>query len=143
MAHNRRRAVWWSTVAVGCTACALSARVVLPAQAVSLDIQRAVERSAGRDLETSHVDQGVTAAMPKGGQPMVAVSVPATAVVQVDSDGRVVAAMTNTGGPPRSGDDVWLMYPDGSMQPTSIARFADHAWIGDFTDTGVYVAQTA
>lgn len=81
--------------------------------------------------------------MPSDAQPVVAVAVPATAVIQVDHDGRVVAAMTNTGMPPRFDDDLWLMYPDGSMQPASVEQFADQVWIGDFTDAGVYVAQTA
>ena len=142
MAHITRRAIRWSIVAIGCTVFAMSARVVLPAQAVSLNVPRAVESRVRRDLESGHFDQVPINAIPVGAQPVVAVSVPATAVVRVDDDGRVITAMTNTGQPPRPDDDLWLMHPDGSIESAPVEQFADHVWIGDFTDAGVYVAQT-
>jgi hypothetical protein len=147
MAQITGRAIRWSTVAAVCTLFVVSIRFALPAQAVLTSDRRDVASPIGREWHPVEIDHIPVAAVPlptesTGAQPVVAVSVPATAVIQVDDDGRVVAAMTNTGHPPRPDDDLWLMNPDGTMQPASAERFTEQVWIGDFAEPGVYVVQT-
>lgn len=70
------------------------------------------------------------------------VQVPATALIKVESGDRVVAAMTNTGCAPRTGDDVYIVRPDGTIERAPTSQMADRRWLGDFTVPGVYVSQT-
>lgn len=63
----------------------------------------------------------------------ISVSVPRTAIVDVDHRGRVVAAATNTGCRPRAGDDVYVRRPDSTITPAPPGAFAGVAWRGDFT----------
>jgi hypothetical protein len=75
----------------------------------------------------------------------IAVSVPAIALVKVDRLGRVLAAMTNTGRAPRTGDELWLVLPDGSIEaasPVEASGLANYRWVGDFGSPGVFIAQS-
>ncbi len=79
---------------------------------------------------------------PGGVSQPISVTVPRTAIVRVDDRGQVLAAMTNTGCPPGASDDVWHQHPDGSLVRAP-AGAADRAWVGDFSERGVFVAQPA
>ncbi|CAB4588813.1 unannotated protein [freshwater metagenome] len=72
----------------------------------------------------------------------VTVTVPRTAIVHLGADGRVVAVMTNTGCPPRPGDDIWVRRAgSNSLEPASWATFRSQRWTGDFSRPGVVVTQ--
>lgn len=72
---------------------------------------------------------------------VVSVAVPRVAMIEFATDGRVVAAATNTGCAPRPGDEVYLVQADGSLARTSVLPRVD--WVGDFTAIGVFQPQTA
>lgn len=70
----------------------------------------------------------------------VAVSVPRTALLEIDAVGEVVAAATNTGCAPRPGDDVYVRTASGDLvagDPALLTR----TWVGDFREAGVYQPQ--
>ncbi len=71
----------------------------------------------------------------------IVVGVPRTAMIRLDSSGRVVAAWTNTGCAPRPTDEVWLMGPDGSITAAGSTEIVDRSWRGDFSRPGVFVLQ--
>ena len=71
----------------------------------------------------------------------VTITVPPTALLTVDLDGRIVEATTNTGCAPRATDDLYLVLPDGSVTEAT-DPLPERAWVGDFTAAGVAVAQT-
>ena len=73
-------------------------------------------------------------------QQHVAVSVPRTALLELDAAGAVVAAATNTGCAPRQGDDVYVRTASGDLVAGEQALLA-RAWVGDFRDAGVYQPQ--
>lgn len=92
-----------------------------------------VERSvcAGARAGPVHEPTG-----PDGVGQTITVTVPATATLHLDNRGRVVAAWTNTGCAPRPGDDLFLVHPDGTIEP-SPAPLPTRTWIGDFREAGV------
>lgn len=130
-----------ATLVAGCTGLLLSARLVMPVHAARQVSHHQVSNSRGCDLAAADTDRVMPASAVGGRRRGVTVAVPAIGVIRVDDRGRVLAAMTNTGCPPRPGEEMWLMYPDGSMQPAPAERFAGHRWIGDFSEQGEYVAQ--
>jgi len=69
------------------------------------------------------------------------VRVPRTALLRVDRHRRVIAAATNTGCAPRLGDDVYFVSPTGDLAPAPPSAILGHRWRGDFTVSGVFVAQ--
>ena len=69
------------------------------------------------------------------------VVVPPTVILRVDTDGRVVAATTNTGCAPRLNDAWYVIGPDGTAAPAAADAFPQQLWVGDFTQTGVTQAQ--
>jgi hypothetical protein len=72
----------------------------------------------------------------------ITVTVPRTAIVSLDADGSVVAAMTNTGCPPREGDEFWVRHAGAAeLEPASWWTFRTHRWQGDFSRPGLVVAQ--
>jgi hypothetical protein len=72
----------------------------------------------------------------------VSVQVPAIAMVKVDSHGTVVAAATNTGCAPRTGDLVYLYRANGIVERSTTFVLARHRWIGDFRTPGVFQPQS-
>ena len=74
-------------------------------------------------------------------QQTIRVTVPATALLRIDRDGRVVAALTNTGCAPRHSDDIYVVRPDGTVALASSTQITARTWTGDFTSPGVYVDQ--
>jgi hypothetical protein len=116
--------------------------MVLPAEAISTIDHQATTTTVGGPAGSVHIDRATIIGSSNSSQAAVSVVVPAIAVIRVDDDGQVLAAMTNTGRPPQPNDQHWLMFLDGTMQPATAERFSDHVWIGDFADPGVYVAQT-
>jgi hypothetical protein len=75
-------------------------------------------------------------------RPQIVVSVPSTVFLRVDSDGRVIAAGTNTGCLPRDTDEVYVFRPDGTIEPTLDIDVRDCDWTGDFTVAGRYQPQS-
>lgn len=76
-------------------------------------------------------------------QQSVSVIVPPTAIVHLDGDGRVVAAMTNTGCAPAAGDDLYVSSPGRTdLERAAWETVADHDWLGDFSLPGVFVPQS-
>lgn len=72
----------------------------------------------------------------------ITVTVPRTAIVSLDADGSVVAAMTNTGCPPSEGDEFWVRRAGAAeIEPASWVTFRTHRWQGDFSQSGVVVSQ--
>ena len=130
-----------AALVAGCTGLLLSARLVMPAHAARQVSNHQVSNSRVCDLAAADTDRVMPASAVSGRRRCVTVSVPAIGVIRVDDRGRAVAAMTNSGCPPRPGDEMWLIHPDGSMQPAPAERFAHHRWVGDFSEPGVYVAQ--
>ena len=60
---------------------------------------------------------------------VVTVVVPATAFLDTDQKGRVFAATTNTGCPPRASDGLWLRHPDGLLEPAPMTTpFDERGW---------------
>ena len=81
--------------------------------------------------------------LPSEHQTVIVVSVPATAILRVGWDGHMAAAMTNTGCPPRSGDDIFLMWPDRTITPCPALAADAVRWEGSFDQPGEYVPQSA
>jgi hypothetical protein len=77
----------------------------------------------------------------RGVAQQINVAVPATALIRIDHAGRIAAALTNTGCAPRTGDDIYIVRADGSVDPTPIHELPSPQWFGDFTVAGVYVSQ--
>jgi hypothetical protein len=92
-------------------------------------------------------DDAIAASTGRTSQPpaqSISVTVPATAMLRLDADGRIEAAWTNTGCPPSSDLDLWLMAADGSITaaPASWVDGVDDVdWLGDFSEPGVFVDQ--
>jgi hypothetical protein len=66
----------------------------------------------------------------------VTVTVPRATLIRVDQRWRVVSATTNTGCPPSSADDVFVVRPDGSIVEARSSGLANRRWVDD--GTGVY-----
>jgi hypothetical protein len=78
-----------------------------------------------------------------GANATITVSIPAVAIVHVNSHGRVVSALTNTGCAPRPGDALYVIRPDGTLTLWTNARATHMHWTGDFTQIGVLQPQGA
>ncbi len=116
-----------------------------PGANTSVDVQRSGSRcsevgSTSGAPDTSS-DERTASHQPSSQRvQQVLVGVPRTAMIRLDSSGRVVAAWTNTGCAPRPTDEVWLMGPDGSITAGS-TKIVDRSWQGDFSRAGVFVLQ--
>lgn len=86
-------------------------------------------------------DSRVCTAVADRGSLAISVTVPSIAILKVDGEGRVVAAMTNTGSAPGTSDQMWLMRLDGALEPAP-ASVASRHWSGDFSEPGRYVVQS-
>lgn len=75
------------------------------------------------------------------GDMAVTVRVPGIAVLRVNRDGRVTAAMTNTGCAPQAGDEVYVFLPDGTMSECTSIDVGAMVWSGDFSQPGAYQPQ--
>lgn len=71
----------------------------------------------------------------------VTVNVPAVAWIELDADGRLVAAATNTRCAPRDGDTLAVRGPDRRLRTDVTLDLAAIHWVGDFTEPGVLVPQ--
>lgn len=79
-------------------------------------------------------------AAPAGGfGQTLTVVVPATSILETDEHGRLVAATSNTGCPPRSTDELWLPVDDGSLEPAEATVLRGVHWYVDPADSGRYV----
>lgn len=72
----------------------------------------------------------------------VTVRVPVTVVLQVEWNGELIAAMTNTGCAPRGDEDIFLMWPDRTITECTTLDAAAVQWEGTFTQPGVYEPQS-
>jgi hypothetical protein len=77
------------------------------------------------------------------GTQTIAVVVPRTTFLRVDAAGRVTEAATNTGCAPRTGDDVYLYHPDGTITLSPTIDVAARTWTGDFRHSGQFQPQSA
>ena len=71
----------------------------------------------------------------------VTVTVPAVAWIELDAEGRLVAAATNTRCAPRDGDKLAVRGPDRRLLTDVTIDLAAIHWVGDFTEPGVLVPQ--
>ena len=76
-----------------------------------------------------------------GLQQMISVRVPPTILLRVDKLGRVTAAATNTGCQPSKQDDVFLLRPNGAIEPTTLLHVDRCDWTGDFSVPGRFQPQ--
>ena len=74
-------------------------------------------------------------------QQLISVRVRGTMFLRVDKSGRVVAAATNTGCRPSKQDDVFLLRPNGSIEPTTLLDIDKCDWTGDFSVPGRFQPQ--
>jgi hypothetical protein len=137
------RCGWQFVCTLGCAGFLVALPAIMPLHA---DAPAAVLSHDNDDSQHRRCERHGVAAptqLPRAGQLQqgVAVTVPATVLVRVDHRGRVLAVATNTGCAPRSGDDMWLVYPDGSMRAVGAEQLLHRRWIGDFSRRGVYVSQ--
>lgn len=87
-------------------------------------------------VEAAHCGAGDAAKAPVSGAVVgqtIRVSVPRTAIVDVDDTGGVLTAGTNTGCRPAPGDDLYIRRPNGTIEPAPTGAFAGATWRGDFT----------
>jgi hypothetical protein len=80
-------------------------------------------------------------ASPRVADATVTVRIQPTVFVRLDTTDHVVAAATNTGCRPRSGDDVYLFGADGVIRAGSWSDISDCRWQGDFTVAARYQPQ--
>lgn len=71
----------------------------------------------------------------------VTVTVPAVAWIEIDADGRLVAAATNTGCAPKDGDKLAVRGPDRHLLTDVAIDLGAIHWVGDFTEPGVLAPQ--
>ena len=112
----------------------------------SVDVQhsgsRCTDIGSTSGAPDASIDERTAARQPSGQRAQqVLVGVPRTAMIRLDSSGRVVAAWTNTGCAPRPTDEVWLRGADGSITAAGSTEIADREWQGDFSRPGVFVLQ--
>lgn len=86
-------------------------------------------------------DGGSNGAPPTGLQQTVVVSLHATAFLRVSGSGEITAAATNTGCPPRKGDEIFLFQPGGKIVPTTTITAAACDWTGAFSVPGRFYPQ--
>lgn len=72
----------------------------------------------------------------------VTVTVPAVAWIEIDAEGRLVAAATNTRCVPRLGDKLAVRGPDRRLLTDVTIDLGAIHWVGDFTEPGVLMPQT-
>ena len=83
---------------------------------------------------------------PKAPQPVgllhvgLGVGVNSVAVLRLDLFGRIIAAATNSGCPPRSTDDVYVVWAGATKLMTDI-NISRVRWKGDFSDAGRFYPQ--
>jgi len=78
---------------------------------------------------------------PAAGSVTIHVTIPPVAWLEVDETGRLIAAATNTGCAPRTGDEVFVRRPDRTLVEVTV-DLDTIAWVGDFTQPAVLVPQT-
>lgn len=78
---------------------------------------------------------------PAAGSVTIQVTIPPVAWLEVDETGRLIAAATNTGCAPRTGDEVFVRRPDSTLVEVTVDLDAI-AWVGDFTQPAVLAPQT-
>ena len=76
------------------------------------------------------------------GAVVIKVTIPPVAWLEVDEAGRLLAAATNTGCAPRTGDTVVARRPDRTVVAEVTIDLDEVAWVGDFTEPAVLVPQT-
>ena len=76
-----------------------------------------------------------------GLQQVISVRILPTIFLRVDKAGRVTAAATNTGCQPGKQDDVFLLRPNGVIEPTTMLHVDRCDWTGDFTVPGRFQPQ--
>jgi len=76
------------------------------------------------------------------GTATIHVTIPPVAWLELDEAGRLMAAATNTGCAPRTGDTVVARRPDRTLVAKLTVDLADVVWVGDFTRPAVLVPQT-
>ena len=74
-------------------------------------------------------------------QQVIVVQVPRTAFLRVDKSGHIIAAATNTGCRPTTGDDVFLFRPGGKIEPTTAVILEACDWTGDFAVSARFYPQ--
>jgi hypothetical protein len=72
----------------------------------------------------------------------VGVGLHPAAVLRLDRFGRIVAAATNTGCPPRQTDDIYILRVRGPAQLITDIDVSRLRWRGDFVDTGRFYTQS-
>jgi hypothetical protein len=72
---------------------------------------------------------------------VISVRVPRTILLRVDKLSRVTAAATNTGCQPSKQDDVFLLRPNGAIEPTTLLHIDNCEWTGDFSVPGRFQPQ--
>lgn len=135
---ENRLAQWVAAASCGLMASA----VLLAATAWGAGASSPAASSVTMHERAECAQSAVTAPAPsaEGGMP-ITVSVPATVVLQVEWNGELIAAMTNTGCAPRGDEDIHLMWPDRSMSECVSLQTGALVWSGDFTEPGVYQPQ--
>ena len=110
------------------------------------DLNVAQQNGQSRDCRKSNDDVGhgshdYTGSPAASLQQVISVGVPRTVFVRVDKSGRITAAATNTGCPPRNGDDFFLFRPGGTIEPTTSINADACNWSGDFAVVARFYAQ--
>jgi pilus assembly protein FimV len=139
-----------TAIAVGAGALVASAAPAAPAAGVPAAAVSLVEDAACGITATAATAPAAPAATPAdaagaaGATAAVAikVTIPPVAWLEVDENGRLLAAATNTGCAPRTGDTVVARRPDRSVVADVAIDLDTVAWVGDFTQPAVLVPQT-
>lgn len=93
-------------------------------------------------LPTPEAVTTATGAATATAQVVLKVTIPPVAWLEVDEAGRLVAAATNTGCAPRTGDTVVARRPDRTVVRELTIDLDEVAWVGDFTEPAVLEPQT-
>jgi pilus assembly protein FimV len=139
-----------TAIAVGAGALVASAAPAAPAAGVPAAAVSLVEDAACGITATAATAPAAPAATPAdaGGAAgataavAITVTIPPVAWLEVDENGRLLAAATNTGCAPRTGDTVVARRPDRSVVADVAIDLDTVAWVGDFTQPAVLVPQT-
>lgn len=104
-----------------------------------------VECTAPTEVVASTDPQPVTAASDTAaavGQVVVKTSITPMVWLEVDEAGRLIAAATNTGCAPRSGEDMVVRRPDRSVVKDASIDLDSVQWVGDFTHLATLLPQS-
>jgi hypothetical protein len=104
--------------------------------------QRLIESSTCPDRRDDEPRIATNVVSFGGGKQTMAVSVPRTVLLRVDSSGQVTAAATNTGCAPRKLEDVFVFRLDGTVSPDTDFDVDACAWTGDFSVPGQFQDQS-